>query len=93
MSENSNNVAGFVSIIPASFNQAIAQPIPITEDLECSMAWSFPNTPAARKQAIVHGILLFWSFNEEPRRKQRGIKILETRRILSAASCGEYNPK
>jgi hypothetical protein len=33
------------------------------------------------------------SANEEPRRKQRGIKILETRRILSAASCGEYNPK
>jgi hypothetical protein len=31
--------------------------------------------------------------NEEPRRKQRGIKIPETRRIPSAASCGEYYPK
>ena len=31
--------------------------------------------------------------NELPRRKQRGIEISETRRIPSAASCGEYDPK
>ncbi len=38
-------------------------------------------------------MLLTLSSYEEPRRKQRGIKIPETRRIPSAASCGEYNPK
>ena len=31
--------------------------------------------------------------NELPRSKLRGIEILETRRIPSAASCGEYYPK
>jgi hypothetical protein len=31
--------------------------------------------------------------NEEPRRKQRGIEIPETRKIPSAAIWGEYDPK